>query len=109
MRALPLLILLLVSRGPEQDEAPKKVVAAKLVPAQPVPATIDYRKEVQPIFEKNCNPCHFPGGKMHARLPFDDGATIAKLGKKVFSRIKDEPSRERIRKYLATAQPTAAE
>ena len=109
MRVVPLLILLLVSRGPEQDEAPKKVVAAKLAPAKLVGVQIDYRKDVQPIFEKNCNPCHFPGGKMHARLPFDDGATIAKLGKKVFSRIKDEPSREVIRKYLATAQPAAAE
>ena len=65
---------------------------------------VDFAKDVRPIFEARCQPCHFPGGKMYARLPFDQPATIEKLGEKVFSRIRDEPSREIIRRFLAAAR-----
>lgn len=62
--------------------------------------TVDYARDVQPIFERNCKPCHFPGGSMHAKLPFDEGATITKLGEKVFSRIKKEEDQKIIRAFL---------
>ena len=38
---------------------------------------------------------------MYARLPFDREATIVKLGEKVFTRIRTEPEREVIRRFLA--------
>jgi len=37
---------------------------------------------VRPILEQRCTPCHFTGGKMYARLPFDRAETIVKLGEK---------------------------
>jgi hypothetical protein len=62
---------------------------------------VDFARDVQPIFEAKCQPCHFPGGKMHAKLPFDEPATIVKLDEKLFGRIRDEQSRAVIRRFLA--------
>ena len=63
---------------------------------------VSFEKSVRPILEKRCQPCHFEGGKMHAKLPFDRAETIEKLGtKKLFTRIKDEHDRDVIRKFLA--------
>ena len=61
-----------------------------------------FAKNVRPILENRCQPCHFTGGKMYARLPFDRPETIVKLGTtKLFTRIKDERDRDVIRKFLA--------
>jgi hypothetical protein len=59
-----------------------------------------FEKTVRPILEQHCQPCHFEGGKMYARLPFDRPETIVKLGTRLFTRIKDEKEREVIRKFL---------
>ena len=59
---------------------------------------------VRPIFEQRCQPCHFAGGKMYNRLPFDRPETIVKLGTKVFTRIRDEKSQTLIRQFLASAK-----
>lgn len=62
-----------------------------------------FTKNVRPILEHRCQPCHFTGGKMYARLPFDRSETIVKLGTtKLFTRIKDEKDRDVIRKFLAS-------
>lgn len=68
----------------------------------PAPAA-DFARDVRPILEQRCVPCHFAGGKMYARLPFDRPETIRKLGTKLFTRIHDEKERERIRRFLAAA------
>jgi hypothetical protein len=70
-------------------------------PAPPPAAAVDFRRDIQPIFERRCQPCHFPGGKMHARLPFDKAETIKTLGTRLFSRIKKEDERLLIEKFLA--------
>ncbi|HWW62496.1 MAG TPA: hypothetical protein VN181_14080, partial [Thermoanaerobaculia bacterium] len=70
--------------------------------AQPATATakpVDFAKDVRPIFQRRCQPCHFEGGTMYARLPFDRAETIAKLGTRVFTRIKDEDDRAVIRAF----------
>ena len=67
----------------------------------PAPQRVDFNSEVRPIFERRCQPCHFPGGKMYQRLPFDRPETIVKLNTKVFTRIKDEQDRAVIRRFLA--------
>ena len=67
----------------------------------PAAPAIDFKTEVQPIFVKRCSPCHFPGGSMHGKLPFDNPNTIEHLGEKVFSRIKAEDERAVIRAVLA--------
>lgn len=42
---------------------------------------------------------------MYERLPFDQAATIRKLGPAVFSRIKDKGERARIQAFLDEPQP----
>ena len=66
----------------------------------PAPAKIDFDSQVRPILAR-CQPCHFSGGKMYDRLPFDRPETVTKLGAKLFSRIQKEDERKIIREFLA--------
>ena len=63
--------------------------------------TPTFESSVRPILQQRCQPCHFAGGKMYERLPFDREATVLKLREKLFTRIKDEKSRAAIRAFLA--------
>lgn len=69
----------------------------------PVPQAVDFKTQIQPILAR-CQPCHFPGGKMYERLPFDRPETVVKLGTKLFTRIHDEKQRELIRQFLAASK-----
>jgi hypothetical protein len=64
-------------------------------------AKVDFTMHVKPIFQARCQPCHFSGGVMYQRLPFDRPETIKTLGEKLFTRIKDENERQIIRQFLA--------
>ena len=70
------------------------------VSAEPVQAEIDFGTQVQPILTR-CQPCHFSGGVMYEKLPFDRAETVTKLGEKLFTRIKAENDRKIIRDFLA--------
>jgi len=65
------------------------------------PAKVDFTTHVRPILQARCQPCHFSGGVMYQRLPFDQPGTIKTLGEKLFTRIKDENERRIIREFLA--------
>jgi hypothetical protein len=65
------------------------------------PVKHDFEKEIKPIFQARCQPCHFEGGKVYEKLPFDKPGTITKLGTKLFTRIKDEKEQKLIREFLA--------
>jgi hypothetical protein len=74
-------------------------------PAGPTPSAtplerVDFTTQVRPILESRCMPCHFAGGTMYERLPFDRPETITKLGTKLFTRISDEKERQLIREFL---------
>jgi hypothetical protein len=66
-------------------------------------AAIDFARDVRPIMEARCQPCHFTGGKMYERLPFDKPETIRDLGERLFTRIKAENEQAVIRQFLAQA------
>jgi len=61
----------------------------------------DFETEIKPIFQSRCMPCHFQGGKVYDKLPFDKSETITRLGTKLFTRIKDEKEQRLIRQFLA--------
>src|SRR5215216_753520 len=63
-------------------------------------ARIDFETQLKPIFKSKCMPCHFSGGQMYDRLPFDKPETIRKLGTKLFTRIKEENDRRLIEDFL---------
>jgi len=65
------------------------------------PARVDFPTQIRPILEARCQPCHFSGGKVYQRMPFDRPETIKTLGTKLFTRIKDENERRLIRDFLA--------
>ena len=52
--------------------------------------TIHFTSQIQPILVKNCSPCHFTGGKMYERMPFDKDTTIINHETGVLKRIKGE-------------------
>ena len=63
----------------------------------------DFDSDIKPIFQARCQPCHFQGGQVYEKLPFDKPATITKLGTRLFTRIKDEKERRVIQEFLDTA------
>lgn len=66
-------------------------------------ARVDFETQLKPIFKSKCMPCHFNGGQMYERLPFDKPETIRKLGTKLFTRIKEDNDRRLIEDFLAQA------
>ena len=60
----------------------------------PIPAHYSFRGNVFPILQSKCQPCHFPEGKMYKKLPFDDSVTVAKLGLRLNTRLKERADQE---------------
>jgi len=77
--------------------APSSVAASSRTDTKP---HIDFDRQVKPIFQSKCMPCHFSGGQMYERLPFDKPETIRKLGTRLFTRIKDENDRKLIDEFI---------
>lgn len=96
------MVLLLVESGgmakPARTVASITSASAEAAPASK--AKVDFDTQVKPIFQSKCMPCHFSGGQMYDRLPFDQPATIKKLGFKVFTRIKEDNDRRLIEDFL---------
>ena len=61
---------------------------------------IDFKTQIQPILQKRCSPCHFPGGKMYERLPFDTASSVFLKKEMILKRIKDEPDNKLIREFI---------
>ena len=65
------------------------------------PGSRTFETEIKPIFQARCQPCHFQGGKVYDKMPFDKPETITRLGEKLFTRIKDKEEQRLIREFLA--------
>ena len=61
----------------------------------------DFATQIKPIFQSRCMPCHFQGGKVYDKMPFDKPETISRLGEKLFTRIKDKEEQRLIREFLS--------
>lgn len=93
--------VLLVESGGVAKPVGNTNLAAAAVPASSAPkARVDFDTQLKPIFQSKCMPCHFSGGQMYDRLPFDKPATIKKLGTRLFTRIKEENDRRLIEDFL---------
>src|ERR1041384_7508641 len=87
---------------------PEVVASAATVSTSSAPKErVDFDTQLKPIFQSKCMPCHFSGGQMYDRLPFDKPATIRKLGTRLFTRIKEENDRRLIEDFL-TQSPYAS-
>jgi hypothetical protein len=92
-----------LASSPDPSAAVASSTSAAAVANEPsaAAASADFARDVRPILEKRCQPCHFPGGKMYERLPFDRPETIRTLGTRLFTRIKAEDEQAVIRRFLA--------
>ena len=71
---------------------------------KPPPVTdqkVSFENDIQPILKAKCQSCHFPGGRMYDKLPFDRAETIKKLGTKLFTRLRDEHDQKLISQFLS--------
>lgn len=86
---------------PAPTPPPLQETQPALVRSSSSPQEVSFDTQIKPMLEKGCQPCHFPGGKMYARMPFDRPQTIRTLGEKLFTRIRDEKERSLLRSFLA--------
>jgi len=68
--------------------------------SEKIKGDIDFKTQIQPILQKRCSPCHFPGGKMYERLPFDTASSIFLKKEMILKRIKDEPDNKLISEFI---------
>ena len=110
-RTLPL-CLLVALQGCVLRQPPKLAESSSPEPAtqpptlcQPAQAgPVDFQSQVLPMLVSRCSPCHFPGGSMYARLPFDQEATIRQLGTKLFTRIKRPEEQATLLRFLGSSE-----
>jgi len=105
MRAVLVLLaigLLLVESGGRSKSSGATAVASPAIVSRSsaAKARVDFDTQLKPVFESKCMPCHFKGGQMYDRLPFDRPDTIRKLGTRLFTRIKEEDKRRLIEDFL---------
>ena len=93
-------LLLVESGGTVKFARWPEVASATVVTPSTAKARVDFETQLKPIFQSKCMPCHFSGGQMYDRLPFDKPATIRKLGTKLFTRIKEDNDRRLIEDFL---------
>lgn len=64
-----------------------------------------FTASLRPILEARCQPCHFEGGKVYAKLPFDRPETMRILGAKIFTRITDPNEKAIFQAFLDRPAP----
>ena len=96
MKNLTLLFLLVSIVALSFCTTSKKAAASKNMKA----ATVYYDTDIAPILVGHCSPCHFAGGKMYGRLPFDMDTTIVGHEEAVLRRVKDEKENALIKQYI---------
>jgi hypothetical protein len=81
------------------------VLVSSLLASSPSPpfrtGLVDFGTQIRPILSSRCQPCHFAGGKMYEKLPFDRPETIRALGEKMLTRIRDPKEQALLRSFLA--------
>src|SRR5260370_3513154 len=99
---LMLVLTLVVSMCGRSQRNALSVTPAMLATSPPSTnaAKPDFEKEIKPILQSRCMPCHFQGGKVYDKMPFDRPETISRLGTKLFTRIKDAKEKRVIRELL---------
>jgi len=62
--------------------------------------SIHFTSQVKPILQKNCSPCHFTGGKMYDKMPFDDPKTLLEHRAGIMKRIKNEEENQILKQFI---------
>jgi hypothetical protein len=94
------LLFMLNDWGGQRHPAQSAMRSTNLTFVSDSKVRVDFDSQIKPILQSKCMPCHFSGGVMYERMPFDRAETIRKLGTKLFTRIHDENQRRVIREFL---------
>lgn len=62
--------------------------------------TISFATQIQPILQTRCNPCHFPGGKMYEKMPFDQVRIILDHPEGILKRINEGEDGRLVRQFI---------
>ncbi|MFN0173133.1 MAG: hypothetical protein ACKVU0_00700 [Saprospiraceae bacterium] len=89
---------LLSPKVPETFPPTTSIEQSKSVPAKD---SIVYSWEIQPILEKGCSPCHFPGGKMYDPMPFDQAKTILDHKSGMLKRFNKPEEKQLMERFFA--------
>jgi hypothetical protein len=73
---------------------------------EPTRVSDPFQTTIRPILSKRCGACHDPGGKMYARLPFDDPQVVASNNEGVLRRLNGD-DREALQRWIAGLAPAA--
>src|SRR5262245_18323089 len=94
--ALAMVTVLAQAKGcPDQSSAPPAppstpTAAPTAAPPAPAPSPTQapdlFATTVRPVVLAHCAPCHEPGGRMYARLPFDDPKVLSSHSEGVLRR-----------------------
>jgi hypothetical protein len=86
---------------------PPSTPTAAPTPAPPEPSPLPtqapdlFATAVRPVVLAHCAPCHEPGGKMYARMPFDDPKVLSSHSEGVLRRLKGE-DKEAFQRWMKT-------
>lgn len=83
------------------DEA---IATVAVAPIEPVADTISFSAQIQPILQNRCSPCHFSGGKMYEKMPFDQPKTLLEHSEGMLKRFKDENENRLLKQFVEAAK-----
>jgi len=97
--ALLIFLISYACRPYQAPEAAQATITGHLEETMTEPLVFD--KDIQPILESHCRPCHFKDGKMYERMPFDQSKTLIDFQEGILRRMKNEDEVAKIKNYLA--------
>jgi hypothetical protein len=99
MKTILLLIFCAVSLWFCDTKAVQKDNHAKRIASLNTDSTF-FKTQVKPLLEKKCSPCHFTGGKIYERMPFDKEETILNHEAGILKRFKDEKEADLLKQFI---------
>ena len=61
-----------------------------------------FQEHIAPLLKTNCSPCHYEGGTVVDKYPFEDYKTVKRLGEKLNTRLKEKEQQALIVDWLKT-------
>ncbi|HEU5292270.1 MAG TPA: hypothetical protein VFU05_16595 [Cyclobacteriaceae bacterium] len=99
---LPLFILLAAYSCRKENTQPVNAQLDAVPVTSDTTKLLDFDQDIVPILKSHCQPCHFPGGKMYEKMPFDQSKTILDHREGVTKRFKNQEL-EKLKAYLQQA------
>ena len=61
-----------------------------------------FAHDIAPLLRNNCKPCHFAGGKVYGKLPFDNYDTVHARANRLNTRLKLEEQKKIVDGWIAS-------